>query len=213
MQYSHINYTNRKINTQCWPAVAGTVAVSHRRSPPPAQEDCGGVDRRGRMSATVRSSGDQLETVLLAGASGEQGTGAGEEGESGGLQAELEGLEADSDRRESSRRRRESGEEREVPAVASGVCSRPRQSRSWPAVFVRLQRRLPAARGGSAPLRVVLRCFPDDQVAVLLLERGNAVCGSTVSCRRPGELSAAPRLGWSLPEDCWDAGEGVWMVG
>ena len=96
----------------------------------------------------MRSSGDQLETVLLAGARGEQETGAGEERKTGELQKRLEGLETDSERRESSRRRRESGGGREVPAVASGASSRPQQYRGWPAKFVQLQRRLSGARGG-----------------------------------------------------------------
>ena len=186
-------HTNRKINTH--------------HSPPPAQEDCGGVDRRGRMSATVRSSGDQLETVLLAGASGEQGTGAGEEGESGGLQAELEGLEADSDRRESSRRRRESGGGREVPTVAPSASSRPQQYRGWPAKFVRLQRRLSGARGGWGWLRASFRCFPDVRTRAPKLGQRFGAFWVQQSDWRWGGSVAARLVGWNLPGGCWRSGK------
>ena len=161
----------------------------------------------------MRSSGDHLGTVLLAGAFGEQETGAGEEGGSGELQTELEGWEPASGRRKSSRRRRESGGGQEIPVVVSGACPRSQQDRRWPAVVVRLQRWLPAARDSSDLLGVVSWSFPDGRTTLLRLERRNEVCGSTVSSRRWGGLSAAPRLGWSLPEDCWRSGEGVWMVG
>ena len=189
--------------------MAGTVAVSHRRLPPPAQEGCGRPDRRRTTSAIVQSSGDRLETAPLAGASGDQETGAGEEEKTGELQMELEGSESGSDRRRSSRRRRESGGGREVPAVASGECSRPRQGRSRPAVLVRSLRWMLAACGGRNAFRTKLRSFPDDQARLLWLERRNAIYGLTVSCRRPGERSVAPRLGWSAPGDCWSAGREV----
>ena len=70
----------------------------------------GGADRRSLVPAFVRSSGDCPELALLAGASGEQATGAGEDARTGELQRRLEGSDLASDWRRSSRRWRESGE-------------------------------------------------------------------------------------------------------
>ena len=113
-----------------------TVAESFQSSWPPTGEAEDARDWRRAWPATVRSSGNQPGTFLLAGASGDQGTGAGEDGKTGEPQERLECLELASDRWRSSRRRRESGEGKEIPAVASGGCSRPRQSWSRPAFVV-----------------------------------------------------------------------------
>ena len=61
------------------------------------------------MLAIVRSSENRRGGAPLAGASGEQATGAGEDEKTGELQRRLEGSDLASDWRRSSRRRRESG--------------------------------------------------------------------------------------------------------
>ena len=89
---------------------------------------------------SVRSSGDRRGVVLSSGASGGQEVGAGEDTLSGESRSEQEGWKVASDWRESSRGRRESGGGEEIPVFASGVCSRPQQRRSWPAMLVWSQR-------------------------------------------------------------------------
>ena len=49
----------------------------------------GSADRRSLVPAFVRSSGDRPELALLAGASGEQATGAGEDARTGESRAAL----------------------------------------------------------------------------------------------------------------------------
>ena len=154
----------------------------------------------------MRSFGDRRGIVPLTGASGRQEAGTGEEGLSGELQAELEGWELASDGRKSSRGKRESGGGREVPAVASGVRSRPRQSRSRPVLVVWSLRWMLAARGGWQSFRTIFWSCSNDQARLQLLGRRVGFSGWTVGCRRPGELSTAPRLERSAPGDCWGAG-------
>ena len=141
------------------PAVGRHCSRDRRRPVPPAQEGCEGADRRRVLTATVRSSGDHLGTVRLAGASGEQEAGAGEEAASGELQAELEGRRTGSGRRESRRRRRESGGGKRLPVWAAEVSSRPRRILQLPEVGVRSVRASSAARGRWDRLHAILRSF------------------------------------------------------
>ena len=144
----------------------------------------GGADRRSLVPAFVRSSGNCPELALLAGACGEQATGAGEDEKIGELLERLECAEAASDRWRSSRRRRESGRGQLLPAVASGKRPRSRQSWKRPAGVVWSLRTSSVARDGWSCLRASFRCSPDVQAELLWLGREKAVGGSTVSRRR-----------------------------
>ena len=190
-----------------WPAVVGTVAGFHRSSPPPAQGAWGGVRWRRPLTATVRSFGDRRSGVLLAGASGGTAAGAGEEASSGESRTALEDWELASDGRKSNRGGRGSGGGEELPVFASGACSRPQQSRSWPAMVVRLQRWLPATRGGWDPLRGCSWCFLSDRTRASKLGEESGAFGCRGHCRRWGEVVAARPAKRSLLRGCWKAGE------
>ena len=193
--------------------MAGTVAGCHRSSAPPAQGACGRVDRRRLLPAFVRSSGDHRGIALSAGAAGGPEAGVGEDELSGDLQLEQEDRELASGRWESNRGGRGSGGGEELPVFASGACSRPQQSRSWPAMAVRLQRWPPVARRGWVFLRTIFWSSSDDRTKLLQLERKIGVCGLSESSRRWGALSAARPAKRSLPRGCWEAGEATWMTG
>ena len=165
------------------------------------------------MLAFVRSFGDRQSGVLSVGATGGTAAGAGEETLSGDLQLEQEDWELASGRWESNRGGRGSGRGEELPVFASGACSRPQQSRSWPAMAVRLQRWPPVARRGWVFLRTIFWSSSDDRTKLLQLERKIGVCGLSESSRRWGALSAARPAKRSLPRGCWGAGEATWMTG